>query len=138
VQQTRHHKTVAAIVAGPAQHGDRARLEARRDRLGHRAARILHQDQGRYPMLHRKGIGLGHFRGGEDLAGHLFAKYFSSRSSDCSINVCCLQKAKRTNVSGVPVLKKADSGISATPASRISRSQKAKSFSLVSLVMPAV
>src|SRR6185295_783230 len=89
-------------------------------------------------MRHREGIGLGHFRGGEDFAAHVFTKYFSSRSSDCSISACCLQKAKRTNVSGVPLLKKAESGIGATPASRISRSQKAKSFSLVSLVIPAV
>src|SRR5881394_788097 len=89
-------------------------------------------------MRHRKGVRLGHFRGGEDFASHFFEKYFSSRSSDCSIKACCLQKAKRTKVSGVPLLKKAESGISATPASRISRSQKAKSFSLVSLVMPAV
>src|SRR5581483_11398797 len=67
-----------------------------------------------------------------------FAKYFSSRSSACSTSDCCLQKPKRTKVSGVPLWKKADSGISATPASRIRRSQKAKSFSLVSCEISAV
>jgi len=42
-QEPRHDKTVAAIIARPAQDGDRARGKARRDGVGHGAAGIFHQ-----------------------------------------------------------------------------------------------
>jgi len=70
VQQPRHHKTVAAIVAGAAQNGDRARLEACGDGIGHHTSGIFHQSQRRRPMRHREGISPAHFRSSEDFVCH--------------------------------------------------------------------
>jgi len=64
VQQPRHHKTIAAIVAGRT-HGDGTGLKRATIASSPRGP---HSPSGsrRHAMRHRKGVRLAHFRSGED------------------------------------------------------------------------
>ena len=56
------NEAVAAVVAGPAKHGDLARVgEAGGDLVGHGASGIFHELKARHPAFHGKAVGLAHF-----------------------------------------------------------------------------
>ena len=60
-QMARGDKAVAAIVAGTAENGDRARIgEAPRNLVGDGAPGALHQRETKHAALHGKAIGLAH------------------------------------------------------------------------------
>jgi hypothetical protein len=55
------NEAVAAVVAGPAKHGNRARVrETGGDLVGHGAPGIFHELKARHPALHGKAVGLAH------------------------------------------------------------------------------
>jgi hypothetical protein len=56
------HETIAAIVARPTKHCNRAHIgKATSNLLGHGAAGILHQDHGRHPALDSNAVRFTHF-----------------------------------------------------------------------------
>ena len=66
-QVSRDDETVAAIVAGPAEHGRHARRPVLLDRVGGRAARIFHQRERRRPVAGGIAIRLVHLGDGQNL-----------------------------------------------------------------------
>ena len=66
LEMPRRHEAVAAIVAGAAQHDDRSARMVRRDGIGHRPARGLHQVDARHAGRDRGGVGSGHLGAGQE------------------------------------------------------------------------
>ena len=62
----RRHEAVAAIVAGAAQHDDRLARMVRRDGIGHRPSRGLHEVDARHAGRDRGGVGSGHLGAGQE------------------------------------------------------------------------
>jgi hypothetical protein len=67
-EMPRGHETVAAVIAGAAQHEGRAGREAFRDRSGDRRARIVHELDARHARGDGGGIGRAHLGDGEQTA----------------------------------------------------------------------
>ncbi len=83
-QQARRHEPVAAIVPGPARHGDgRAGTRSkRRRRIGHGTPGILHQDEPRHAALRRQTIGAAHLGCGQQfVARHIVSPTAAGPSS---------------------------------------------------------
>src|SRR5262249_37055677 len=112
-------------------------LEARGDGFGNRTTGVFHQRQRWRACCNRKPVRLTHLRDGEDFAAHL-PKCFSRRATASAITGCFLQNAKRTKCVGPSGPKKALNGTGVTCASRVRRSQNARSGSLLMFLMLAV
>jgi hypothetical protein len=66
LEMSRRHETVAAVVAGAAQHDDRLAGMVRRDGGGHRPAGGLHEVDARHAGRDRGGVGSGHLGAGQE------------------------------------------------------------------------
>ena len=85
-QMPRRDKAVAAVIAGPGHDHHAAALQHGADRIGHRAAGILHQLDAGGAAGDGQPVGFGHFGSGEQF-DHRFRHYRPAAKADKSIKL---------------------------------------------------